>query len=137
MDNTNVFEQATRRKLRFAIPGGGAITVEDLWDLPLTAKSGRANLDDVARALHRQVKQVSDEVSFVEPTTNKQSEELNLGFELVKHIIGIRVEERRAAVEREDRAAKKQQLLEVLSRKETAALEGKSVEELREMVNAL
>jgi hypothetical protein len=137
MDNVNVFEQAARRKLRFGVPNGASITAEDLWDLPLTSKNGRANLDDLARDLHRQLKAVNDEVSFVEPTSNKKNEELNIGFELVKQVIAVRVEERRVANEREDRAKKKQQLLEVLSRKENAELEGKSADELRAMVNAL
>lgn len=136
MENATMFEQASRRKLRFAIPGG-QITVEDLWDLPLTSRSGRGNLDDLARGLHRQLKQTNDDVSFVEPVENSKNEDLNLRFELVKHVIAVRVAERRAAAEREERTAKKQQLLEVLSRKENAELEGKSVDELRSMINAL
>lgn len=133
--NTNMFEQASRLKLRFPVQGG--IAVEDLWDLPLTSRTGRTNLDDLARNLYREVKQLGDEVSFVEPPASSKNDELNLRFEIVKHIIAVRVAERRAASEREERAAKKQQLLEILSRKENAELEGKSVEELRAMVNSL
>ena len=132
----NIFEQATRRKLRFQVTGG-AVSVEDLWDLPLTSRSNRPNLDDIARMLNRQIKQTGEEVSFVEPASSTANDELNLRFELVKYVINVRVQENRAAAEKQDRAAKKQQLLEILSRKENAELEGKSVEELRAMVNAL
>lgn len=136
-NNVNIFEQASRLKLRFQTNTNGSLSVDDLWDLPLTSRSSRVNLDDIARGLNRLIKQEGDDVSFVEPASNKQKDDIHLRFEIVKYIINVRVAERRAATEKEERAAKKQQLLEILSRKENAELEGKSVDELRAMVNAL
>jgi hypothetical protein len=37
----NIFEQATRAKIRFSTPVG-MLSVEDLWDLPLTSTQGQA-----------------------------------------------------------------------------------------------
>ena len=38
----NIFEQATRAKIRYHSPNG-LIGVEDLWDLPLTSLNSVAN----------------------------------------------------------------------------------------------
>ena len=60
----NIFEQATRAKLRFSTPNG-MVSTEDLWDLPLTSlNSKRANLDDIARTLDAELKSTAS-VSFV------------------------------------------------------------------------
>ena len=49
----NIFEMATRKKIRFNSPQGD-LSTEDLWDLPLSSKvNGKANLDDIAKDLHR------------------------------------------------------------------------------------
>ena len=92
--STTIFEQATRAKLRFATPKG-TLSVEDLWELPLTSKTGQANLDDIAKGLHRELK-ANDEVSFVEEKTTANTV-TNLKFEVVKSVINTLVVERKAA----------------------------------------
>ena len=132
----NIFEQAFRLKLRFDSPKG-QLTVEDLWDVPLTSATGKANLDDIARSLNKLIKECADEVSFVTPTAPSANVDLRLGFEIVKYVIGVRVKERDEAKQAEDRKAKKQQLMALIDRKVNMELEGKSLEELRSMVDAL
>ena len=51
-----MFEKASRAKIRFET-SKGSLTVEDLWDLPLTSNTGKADLDDIARGLHSQLKE--------------------------------------------------------------------------------
>jgi hypothetical protein len=114
-----LFEQATRRALRFESPKG-ALTVEDLWNLPLT----------------RQLKD-ADEESFVQPTVGSKNVELNLKFDVVKHIIAVRVAERDAAAEAEKRRATKQRILELIAEKQDDNLKGKTLEELQAMANSL
>ena len=131
---TNIFERASRLKIRFDTPKG-LLTAEDLWDLPLTSNVGKANLDDVARALHRQIKDSSTESFVVKPA--KADEAAEVGFEVVKHVIEIRLaesEEKRVLAENRE---KKQRILELIDRKKDEALSTKSVEELQEMVGAL
>jgi hypothetical protein len=130
----NQFELASRQKLRFDSPKG-QLSVEDLWDLPLTSTTGRANLDDIAVGLHRQLKE-SSEVSFVTPVAAKLND-TQLKFDLAKHIIDVRVAERNAAAEATKRRETKQRVLEIIESKKDEALRGKSLEELTALANTL
>lgn len=127
-----MFDKATRLKLRFDSPRG-LLTTEDLWDLPLT---GKVSLDGLAIGLARQLRDSDAAVSFVVPA-EAASTELQLRFDVVKHVLDVKVKERDEAKTANDRASKKQQLLEILARKENAELEGKSAEELKNMINSL
>lgn len=134
----SMFEQASRSKLRFESPRG-LLSVEDLWDLPLTSPSGnRANLDAIAIELHRQTRDSAEVLSFVNPSVeNGARAELDMKFAIVKHVIGVKVRERdelKAAAERRD---KKNRLLELIARKQDEELSSKPVEELQALVNSL
>jgi hypothetical protein len=71
----------------------------------------------------------ADTESFV-VTATKADAELQLKFELVKHIISARLSENEAARTAKERKEQKQKLAEILDRKKNAALENLSVEEL-------
>jgi hypothetical protein len=131
----NLFAVASRLKFRFETPRG-SLTVEDLWNLPLTSRTGKVNLDDIARSLYRDVKDMGDEVSFVAPI-QKTDEIPGLKLELVKYIISVLVSERDTAAQEAVRREKKQRLLELIVRKEDETLAGKSLDELRAMVEQL
>lgn len=124
-----MFEQATRQKLRFTSPRG-LLSVEDLWDLPLAA------IDRIAVDLHRQLREAATATSFVAPEESVNAE-LQLKFDVAKHVIDVRVKERDEAKLANERAVKKQQLLEILARKQNAELEGMTAEELTTMINLL
>lgn len=128
-----MFEQAARMKLRFAT-SAGTLTVEDLWDLPLTSKTGKPNLDDIAKDLHEVVS--DNEVSFVEKPAPRDKGAL-LGFEIVKHIIKVLVEERDAAKAAIDKKAKKQKILEILAAKQDDKLKEATPEQLQKMLEDL
>lgn len=129
----NIFEQAVRLKIRFDTPKG-MLSVEDLWDLPLTSTRG-ANLDDIARGLFALLRSGND-VSFVNPE-QKSDPTAQLRFDLAKHVIDIRLAENKAASEASANREKKQRLLGIIAEKEGQALTALSVEELRGMVAAL
>lgn len=129
-----MFEQATRNKVRFETPQG-MLTVEDLWDIPLTSARGRANLDDIARALHRKIKETETE-SFVIKAP-KADELTQLKFELVKHVIDVRLAENAAAEQLRLNREKKQQLLALIAQKENEQLQGHTLEELKAMAEGL
>jgi hypothetical protein len=127
-----MFEKATRMKLRFASPLGG-LTVEDLWDLPLTsARTNQANLNNIAKDVSRQLKAEGEE-DFVNPK-GSADEVLQLKLDILKHVIQVRQAENEAARAAAERKDKKAKLLELIARKQDAQLEGKPLEELQAMV---
>lgn len=130
----NIFEIASRNKIRFDSPKG-QLSVEDLWDLPLSSKTGKANLDEIAVGLYGQLGSAAT-ISFVNPTS-KANGETQMKFDIVKHIIDVKVAENKSAAEAADRAAKKQTLLAIIAQKETEALLGTDLDELRKQVEAL
>ncbi len=129
-----MFEKISRSKVRFDSVKG-QLTVEDLWDLPLTSTRGQANLDDIARALHKKLKN-GDDVSFVD-TAKKSDPAIQLAFDVVKHIIEVRLAENDAAAQKRARDDRRIVLQEAIARKESEAIGSKSVDELRAELAAL
>lgn len=129
-----MFEKATRQKLRFESVKG-LISVEDLWDLPLDSATGKANLNDVARAVYRDLK-AEDQISFVS-VQQKTDEVAQLKMDIVKHIIQVKLTEADAAKQLRDAKEKKQKIMEIMSRKQDAALESASLEDLEKMLAAI
>lgn len=119
------FVTASRLKVRFET-AKGLLTVEDLWDLPLDR--GRVNLDDLAIALSRELK--GDTESFVNKTKTANTE-LKVKLDVIVHVIETRLKEQEEAAHARMRLEKKQQILEIIARKENKDLEEKSLDELK------
>ena len=131
----SLFEQATRSKLRF-VTTGGMLTVENLWGLPLISESGvQTNLDDLARAAYKEMEEGARQ-SFVRKST-KINETAKLKFDIIKHIIDVRLAEQDASSQRAEKAAKKQRILELIAAKENESLASKSLEELQKLAGEL
>lgn len=128
-----MFEQAAKVKLRFETPAG-YLTVEDLFDLPLTSSRG-VSLDDIAKQLNREIKSSAEE-SFVTEQTAADAR-LQLAFDIVKHVIAYKKNKAAEAQEAANKKYKKQQLLELITEKKNEQLKSSSVEELEAMVAAL
>ena len=118
-----MFEKATRMKLRYKVTNG-VVTTEDLWDLSLIT------LDSLARSLHKELKE-SEEISFIQSSLNsRKNAKLELQFEIVKHIISVKLAEQELAKNKEKMKERKEALLEVLHSKQTEEMKSKSVEEI-------
>lgn len=127
---SNIFEVATRMKLRF--PYKGNISVEDLWDLP------RTSLDTIYKTLTAQSKAGKNEESLMVSTTkSKDEEELDTKIEIVKYIFNIKTQEANAKLEEKERKEKKQKLMSVLAAKEDEKIQNMSTEEIRKMLAEL
>ena len=132
--STNIFEHATRIKLRYAT-SMGLLSYEDLWNLPLTSARGNVCLDDIAKAANANVN-LSQEESFVTKPAPKDLEAI-LAFDIVKHIIDVRLTENAARLAAQDKAAKKGKILELIADKQDDVLKGSSMEELQKMLDDL
>lgn len=130
-----MFEKAFKEKFRFDTPQG-QITVEDLYDIPLTSvNKNRANLDDIARGLSKQLKEQEIESFVIKPP--KADEATAVKFEIVKHIIAERLKAAEEAAVAKKNKEKKQQILALIAQKETEQLAGQSIDDLRKMVENL
>ena len=127
MEAGKLFETATRNKMRF--PFRGMISVEDLWDLSLT------NLDSVFKTLNAEAKK-SEEESLLE-TKSKENEELSNKIEIVKYIVNIKLEEKKTRENARKNAEMKPRLLEIKAKRQDAALENMSDEDLDKMLAEL
>lgn len=123
MTTNELFITATRKKYRF--PFKGAATVEDLWDLSLR------DLDTIFKALNAQVKKSNEESLLA--TKSQEDSILDAKIAIVKHIFQVKQDEAKAAQTAAANAAQRQRIGEIIAAKEDAALQGKTVEELRQM----
>ena len=130
----NIYQKAAATKLRFKI-NNGAISTEDLLDLPLSSKN-EMNLDTVAKTVHAALK-AEEEGSFVNKTSNPRKEQLELAMEIVKDVIRIKQEEADAKADIAAKAAKREQLLRALERNQEQALAGMTVDQLQEELKKL
>ena len=120
MTNNELFINATRSN--YQVPFRGMINVIDLWDLSLT------NLDSVFKTLNAEVKK-SEEESLLN-TKSKEDEEISNKIEIVKYIVSVKLDEKKKREDAKKNAEMKQRLLEIKAKRQDAALENMSDEDL-------
>ena len=120
MTNNELFINATRNN--YQLPFRGMINVIDLWDLSLT------NLDSVFKTLNAEAKK-SEEESLLN-TKSKEDEEISNKIEIVKYIVGVKLDEKKKREDAKKNAEMRQRLLEIKAKRQDAALENMSDEEL-------
>lgn len=120
MTNNELFINATRNNYQF--PFRGMINVIDLWDLSLT------NLDSVFKTLNAEAKK-SEEESLLN-TKSKEDEEVSNKIEIVKYIVSVKLDEKKKREDAKKNAEMRQRLLEIKAKRQDAALENMSDEDL-------
>lgn len=123
----NIFEYATRNKVRFSFRG--LISVEDLWDLSLT------NLDSIYKELNKQSKQ-SEEESLLNIKT-QEDELLNVQIEIVKYIVSVKLAEKEAREKASAKKAQKQKIMSIIAAKQDEELQNSSIDDLQKMLDEL
>jgi len=131
-----MFEKATRLRLRFET-ARGLLSVEDLWELPLTS-TDEFNLNNVAIAVAKKVKEEGDVESFVEPSpVNTERELLELRLDILKHIIKVKVDRNKELDMVAEKRAKKNKIMKLIEEKRDEELSSKSIDELTAELNNL
>lgn len=127
MAEINIFEYAAKNKLRF--PFRGSIGTEDLYDL------SPANLDSIYKTLSREAKKNEEESLLADKSADDV--QLSVKIDIVKYIVA----EKLAAIERAKKAAatklQAEKIRAILAKKQDAALEEMSPEELQKMLEDL
>lgn len=126
----NVFEKASRAKIRFATARGN-LSVEQLWDLPLD--KGEVNLYNLAQDLLTQVAdKPAEKLSFFSKAI-AVDETAELKFEIVKHIVTVRVAEAEAQQTEAIKRTQRAELDALIAAKKAEAKQNLSLEELEAM----
>lgn len=128
MNIENLFQLASRQKFRFQSIKG-ELTTEQLWDLPLTARGG-FDLDNVAKQVAAELKAAGEE-SFVQKNSNPAKAKLEAKLEIVKHVIAAKLEDAEKATKASQNQEERQRLLAVLNRKQDAAMEELTPEQIQ------
>lgn len=130
----NIFERASRKGLTF-MTEKGPLSTDQLWQLPLTSRSG-FDLDTTARAVHAELT-AGTAISFVQTEPNAKHKELELQLEILKHIIDAKLSDKKAAETRAANASQAARIDEILAQKHDAGLMDLSEEELLKRRNEL
>lgn len=131
----NIFAEATRKKVRFATNVGN-ISVEDLWDLPLTTtKRDGIDLDTVSQIVLDE-QEGSKRKSLVNPRSEKNSL-LDLKVEILTFIIDVKTKEKEAKELETINKEKLEKLMAIREKKQDASLEGLSLEEIDKEIASL
>ena len=129
----NIYKEAAKKKVRFNTKKG-LLTVEDLFDLPMTTTvATRVSLNDIGIEIAKALKNY-EVLDFIEAKTDPAQELLKLKLEIVKDIIQDKKEERDKAKKEAEKKRQKELVMELIERKKMSELENKSLEELERML---
>lgn len=126
MSYEEMFIKASREKMRFSYKG--VLTVEDLWDLPVT------ELDKIYKNLNAKAKESAEESLLSEST---EDETLNTQIEIIKYIVSVKLDERDKAKKAKERKEQKEKIMSIIASKQDEALQGKSIDELTKLLDEL
>jgi len=117
----NIFERASRMKLRFDFKGNS--TVEDLWQLSVE------ELDGIYVELRKTQQEAAGESLLSK--VNEADRKLALQIEIVKHIVTSKLASAEAAKTRAENKMRRDRIAAILADKKDEKLKGMSEEELQ------
>ncbi len=133
-NSINIFELASRKQLRF-ISNKGTISTEDLWNMPLTSKNG-FDLDTIGAQVLADLDDLKSR-SLVNTAPHPRAPELDLKLALLKHVIAFKQEANAAALAKAKKTEERNKLIDLLGKKQDAALDALSEDEIKAKLAAL
>ena len=130
----NIFERASRNKLRFRSMAG-ELTVEQLWDLPLSTTRAQVSLDQLAQSVNQRLTSATTE-SFVNPKPNPEAKLYQLQLDILKHIIDSKLKDAEAATTRAAKSSQRAKLQSILDAKDDEDLKGMTREQIQAKLDA-
>jgi hypothetical protein len=127
MTTENLFEMATRNKMRFPSTKG-ELSVEDLWDL------SDKDLDVVYKNLKDQEVKSSEESLLDDANVDPK---LTAAIGIVRYIFTTKRKEKLTEKERINKKLTQKKYIDALSKKQDEAIEKMSEAELRAMIDSL
>lgn len=116
------FVAATRKKLRFASPIG-ILSVEDLWDLPLTTtRSNKPSLEAIGNDLLARQQQFAATSILSSTTPSPEKDDLDLAVAVVRYIVQVKEAESAARTAAAAKASEKARLDAIIAAREAKEL---------------
>lgn len=125
----SIYKKALRKKLRFQTQKG-ELSVEQLWSLSLTSLA--EGLKTLKKKLNE--KQGNGDLDFLDTTVTEETSELQLRFDILKDIYLTKKDEREQEKSATQKKENNEKILALIYEKENEELKGKSVEELKAML---
>jgi len=122
----NVFEQASRDKLRFDL--SGQISTEQLWDVKLD------NLISYEEGLAETVESYGKSTRRKAGRKTKEQELNELRLAIVTSILDTRIKEQEDSAEALKTKAHNQKIMDLIAAKQDQDLQSKSVDELKKLL---
>lgn len=116
----DIFAKASRSRLKFTTGIKGVVTLEDVWQLPLST------LRKMANEINRKITKSDD--LFAEVKAGEELEKLRL--DVLVEVIKIRNEEQKAKVSEAEVEQRRKLLKELIEKRKLEETSSKSVEEL-------
>ena len=119
----NIFEQATRLKLRIST-SKGLLSVEQVWSLSMT------DLADAIKS-HKQEVKKDDDLDFLTEVFSKVDEKTQLSFDILKSVYLTKKQENADAATKVAAKQHNAKIDALIAQKQEKELEGLSIEELK------
>lgn len=132
-NDNGMFELALRKKLRW-VTSRGLMSLEELWEIPLTSKDG-FNLDAIGLAAEDAL--AAHGRSLVKRTKSPDEALASLRFDIVKYVISTKVAEDEDAKTRASNKKELEKLLKIKEERQNQELLGIDGDELDKRIAAL
>lgn len=133
----NVFERASRELDGLRFPSvKGLRPIHELWTIPLTSVNG-FSVNDIGKEVKAQLKELSadsEDLVRMDKVSDKVRV-LEIKLEVILKVIEIRVSENKAQAELKANRKHNARIAELIEEKEAEELKGKTIAELKAMMN--